>query len=168
MSRGRPLQIEWQESEAELYELYRQAKEVPIKQRLQLLWLVRSGKSVRESSQVVGISERSALRHMSWYRRGGVAELLRRRHGGARGRPQAYLSPAQEQSLKEAADRGEFKSVWDGVAWVKAQCGVVYSYEGMRALFKRLRLRKKVPRKQHVKSDPSAQEAWKKGGLRTP
>lgn len=165
MGRGRPLQVEWRESEAELNERYRQQKDVQSRQRLHVLWLLRSGKSVRESSRLVGVGERSVVRYLSWYRRGGIAEVLKHRHGGARGRPQAYLSIEQEQALKQAADRGEFKSIWDGVAWVKAQFGISYSYAGMLGLFKRLRLRKKVPRKQHVKSDPTAQEAWKKRGL---
>ncbi|RME09361.1 MAG: winged helix-turn-helix domain-containing protein, partial [Ardenticatenia bacterium] len=42
--------------------------------------------------------------------------------------------------------------------------GVTYTYWGMRGVFARLGLRKKVPRQRHPQASVEEQTAWKKGG----
>lgn len=163
MAKGRPLVIDWQESEEQLYQLYTKEKNVVRRQKLQLLWLVRSGNSLREGCRLAGVKERCGQRYVRQYRDGGLENVLARQHGGDRGKQAKYLSAEQETQLKQAADAGELKTVWAGIEWVKQHCGIQYSYEGMRSVYKRIKLNKKVPRKQHVRSDPDAQESWKKG-----
>lgn len=163
MTRSYRLKIEWQESEQELYERFQAEKEVRTKQRLQFLWLVRGGRTIRESSRLAGIQERVGQRYMKWYRNGGIAEVVGRKHGGSDRNQQGFLTEEQGNQLKVEADTGRIKTVWDGIEWVKEQFGIQFSYEGMRSVYKRLRLRKKVPRPQHIKSDPDEQEEWKKG-----
>ena len=164
MALGRPIVIDWHEGEEQLYKLYVAEKNVARRQKLQLLWLVRSGQSIRKSCQVAGVKERSGQRYVQQYKAGGLENVLGRQHGGDHGNQARYISREQELQLKAVADAGEIKTVWSGIDWVKQHCGVHYSYEGMRTVFKRIKLNKKVPRRQHVKSDPQAQEAWKKGG----
>jgi hypothetical protein len=62
MKRGRPFEMEWEESAEELFEAYRQEKEVQRRTRLQALWLLRQGRSLEEGSQIVGVSYRTLQR----------------------------------------------------------------------------------------------------------
>lgn len=167
MPKGRPIKVKWQETENELYELFAAEIDVKKRQKLQFLWLVRIGNSLRKSCQTTAINERTGQRYLKWYREGGVENVLKRRHGGNRGQQASFLTKEQQEALKAEADAGKLKTVWEGIEWVKKKYDVQYSYEGMRGVFKRLRLRKKVPRPQHIKSDVQAQDAWKKGGLLT-
>jgi transposase len=66
--------------------------------------------------------------------------------------------------LKAAASAGQVRSIWDGVQWAQEQHDVRYTYWGMRGVFARLGLRKKVPRPRNPKASAEQQEAWKKGG----
>ena len=74
--RGRPLQIEWHESEAELYEHYRREKDSQRRMRRQALWQLRQGKSLGDVQQVVGISYRPLQRWVRLYRQGGLALVV--------------------------------------------------------------------------------------------
>lgn len=166
MQRGRPIKVEWQETADELYKLYQAEKNLKKRQRLQFLWLVRTGTNVQKSCQIADLGERSGQRYLDWYRQGGVAEVMGRQHGGHAPR-RGFLTEAQKKALSEHSEAGTLKTVWDAIEWVKNKYSIEYSYEGMRGVLKRLRLNKKVPRPQHEKSDKDAQTAWKKGGLVT-
>ena len=167
MPKGRSNKVKWQETEAELYELFAAETDVKKRQKLQFLWLIRIGNSLKKSCQTTAINERTGQRYLKWYREGGVENMLKRQHGGNRGQQASFLTKEQQEALKAEADAGKVKTVWEGIEWVKKKYAVQYSYEGMRGVFKRLKLRKKVPRPQHIKSDDQAQDAWKKGGLLT-
>ena len=166
MSRGHPVKVEWQETAEEIYQKYQRERCLKKRQRLQFLWLVRKGNSVQASAQIAGVGQRSGQRYLSWYRQGGLSEIMGRKHGGHAPR-RSYLTEAQKARLSEYSQTGKMKTVWDAIKWVKEEYKVDYSYEGMRGVLKRLRLQKKVPRPQHEKSDENAQTVWKKGGLET-
>lgn len=163
MTRGRPLHIKWIESESELYQRYTEEKDLKRRSKLQMLWLIRKGNSIRKSCEVAGIKERCGQRYIKTYREEGLENLLSKQHGGERSGVVGYLNSEQENALKQMADEGKLKTVWEGIEWIKKQYDIEYSYEGMRSVFKRIKLSKKVPRKQHIKSKPDAQNAWKKG-----
>ncbi len=63
----------------------------------------------------------------------------------------------------EKSRRGELRTIWDGVHWAKEQHGIEYTYDGMRWVFHRLGLRKKVPRPRSPRA--SAEEQQKATGL---
>lgn len=161
------LKIPWQEDEATLLRLYRNEPEPELRLRWHALWLLRRGYPVAEVVTTLGICERSVRRWIAWYRAGGIAELRRRRRGGRQGRP-PRLSRAQQEQLKAQAAAGQFRTIHDAVAWVQERFGVSYTYWGMRSLFVRLRLRKKLPRAVAAKAEVQQQTAWKKGGLSKP
>ncbi len=167
MTKGRPIKIEWQETEEDLYKLFAAERDVKKRQKLQLLWLVKTGNSLRESCRVAAINERTGQRYLKWYREGGVSNVLNRQYGGDQGKQTGFLTKEQQEMLKAEANAGKIKTIWEGIEWVRDKYKVEYSYGGMRGVFKRMRLKKKVPRKQHIKSDAQAQDAWKKGGLLT-
>jgi transposase len=159
---ARPLRIDWQEDEQTLYELYRQEKDHQDRTRLQALWLLRSGRSMKEVAGLVGVHYRTVQEWVAWYRKGGVDEVLRHRHGGHGGQ-ERWLNEEQEAELKAKAEAGEIRTIQDGVEWAKRTYGVEYTYWGMRWVFYRLDLKKKVPRPKSPQASAEQQEAWKKG-----
>jgi len=113
-------------------------------------------------ASVVGKCSETVRRWTEWYRSGGLEEVLSRRHGGSGGR-ERRLSEAEEQALIQKAREGELRTIWDGVEWARSEANVEYSYWGMRHIFDRLELKKKVPRQRAEEADPDKQAAWKKG-----
>lgn len=165
--RGRKLVIDWQEDEATLYRLYKGESEVELRTRWHALWLLRQGHSAKETAGLVGVNVRTLCDWVRWYREGGIAAVRQHRHGGRQGR-KAFLTPEQCEQLKAQTAQGTFTTIGEAVAWVQKQFGVTYTYWGMRSLFQRLKITKKVPRPLAAKASPEVQEAWKKGGLPPP
>jgi transposase len=159
---SRHVQVEWQEDADELKELYRAEKDHQNRTRLQALWHLRQGRTLGEVADVVGKHPRTIQDWVAWYRVGGIAEVRRHRHGGHNG-TKPRLTCTQQEELKELSEQGEIRTVWDGVHWAKEQ-GVTYTYWGMRHVYERLKLKKKVPRPRNPKASAKDQEAWKKGG----
>jgi transposase len=160
---ARRLQVEWQEDEATLKQYYLSEKDAQNRTRLQALWQLRRGRTIAEVAEIVGKDPRTIQDWVAWYRQGGLAEVLGRRHGGHGGR-QSWLTDEQMDELKAAASAGEVRCIQDGVQWAQEQHGVTYTYWGMRGVFARLELRKKVPRPRNPQASAEQQEAWKKGG----
>lgn len=159
--RGRPLVIEWRDSEESLTWRYREEPDRQYRTQLQALRLLRQGRRMTEVAAIIGLSSRTVQRWVDWYRQGGLAEVRRHRLGGHGCAPRR-LSPAQEAALSALAAAGQIRTVWDGVHWAEAQ-GVRYTYWGMRWVFARLQLYKKVPRPTNPKASPAQQRRWKKG-----
>ena len=157
------LQIEWQEDEATLKRRYLNEKDAQNRTRLQALWQLRRGRTTTEVADIVGKHPRTVQDWIAWYRQGGLEEVLRHRHGGHGGKS-SRLTVAQMDELKAAASAGQVRCIQDGVEWAQEKHGVSYTYWGMRGVFARLELRKKVPRPRNPKASAEQQEAWKKGG----
>ena len=159
---ARKLQIEWQEGADKLKELYQKEKDHQKRTRLQALWLVRKGKSMSNVASIVGVHYRTVQEWIAWYRIGGVTEVLKHRRGG-HGGIKSRLTKGQEEELITKSKAGEIHSTWDGVDWAAKEHQVSYTYWGMRSVFQRLDLTKKVPRPKSPKASDEDQEAWKKG-----
>ena len=158
---ARRLQIKWQEEEEELKAMYQAEKDHQNRTRLQALWYLRQGCTIYDAAELVGVNMRTTQDWIAWYRVDGVKEVLAHRHGGHH-TAQSYLSAEQENELRAKSVRGEIGSIWDGVNWAKEQ-GIEYTYWGMRHVFGRLKLRKKVTRPRNPKASAKEQQAWKKG-----
>lgn len=160
--------VKWEESPEDLYERYCAEREVEKRKRLQAFWRLRQGETETEAARQAGLGRRTLVRWLSWYREGGLDEVLRRVPGhGAEGKP-CRLSPAQRQELVERCGEGEFRSTPEVRDWVERQWGVSYGYGGMYSVLARLEIHPKVPRPQAEKADPEAQEVWKKGDVHAP
>lgn len=159
---ARHLQVEWQEDEATLKQRYLEEKDAQNRTRLQALWLLRCGRTIEGVAIVVGKNPRTVADWLTWYRDGGLAEVLRHRQGGHGGKA-PRLTAVQAAALCAAASAGEVRCVQDGRRWVQEHYQVQYTYEGMRHVFGRLGLRKKVPRPRNPKARAEEQTAWKKG-----
>lgn len=160
---ARPLSVDWHETVSQLARLYKAEKEPQTRSRLQALYLLRQGYTLEAVGDIVGVRSRTVQRWVAWYRQGGVAQVRQHHQGGHAPRPR-WLSPQQEAGLRAASAAGEIDSIKAGQAWVEATYGIRYSYWGMRTVFDRLGLTKKVPRPQAPQASPQVQDAWKKGG----
>ncbi len=166
--RGRPLVIGWrsEDDETGLKAAYQKERRPDVRPRLQALWLLRSGRGVREVAQVVGVHERTVQRWVGRYRDGGLAAVRAHRQAG-RGQP-SFLTAEQQGQVWEQAATGAFRTAAEAQQWVAQQFGVRYRPGGMYALLGRLRIHPKVPRPVNPRADQVAQAASKKGGSRTP
>ena len=160
---ARKMQIEWQEDIEMLRAAYRTAKDGQGRQRMHAILLLRQGKTVAETAELLVVHYRTVQEWVSWYRQGGIEAVLSHRHGGSRSHARR-LNKAQEAELKQKADAGEIHRIEDGVQWAQQTHQVGYTYWGMRHVFARLGLRQKVPRPRNPKASAVEQEAWKKGG----
>ena len=159
---GRILKVNWQETEEELEQLYRAEKHYQRRERLLSLWHLRRGKQIKEVSEMTGRGARRIREWVSWYRRGGVSEVLQRVTGHGTVGVSAQLTPLQQKAVVARVALGDFRTVWDVAAWVEARWRIQYSYEGMRSLMKRHDCVLKVPRPQSEKADVQQQDNWQK------
>lgn len=160
---GRRLVVRWQEQDSVAALQARSLREAvgEVRTRLQALWRLRQGASVKETAETVGVHYRTVQRWLGDYRRGGVAAVTARRSGG-HGLP-ARLSVEQEAALRAEAATGKFHTAAEVREWVAAQFGVEYGPGGIYSVLARLKVHPKVPRPVNPKADPAAQAAWKKG-----
>jgi transposase-like protein len=70
MRRGRPLVIAWRDEAATLFARYQQEPKPDLRPRWHALWLLRTGRTVRETARVLGVQERSVQHWIAWYRAG--------------------------------------------------------------------------------------------------
>ena len=159
---GRNLEVNWQETAEELEQHYRAEKHYQRRERLLTFWHLRRGKQIKEVSEMTGRGARRIREWVSWYRIGGLSEVLQRVTGHGTVGVSAQLTPVQQKALVARVALGDFRTVWDVVAWVEARWGIQYSYEGLRSLMKRHDCVLKVPRPQSEKANEQQQEAWKK------
>ena len=163
--RGRRLRIAWQEDEGTLWQRYRGEPDPELRTRWHALWLLRQGRSATAAAALVGVHRGSVQRWLAWYRQGGLADVARHRQGGRQGRA-PYLTPQQHARLEAEAAAGTLRTVGAAVRWAERECGVRYTYWGMRTLLHRLQIGPQVPRPLAAKADLDAQEAWTRGASR--
>ena len=160
---GRALKVSWEESAEELYELFKGERATERRKRVHALWLVRSGRPPTEAAELLaGVGKRTLERWLSWYRRGGVEEVLKRVPGHGAPGSACRLGGQQLEELVRHAGEGQFRTYVEARDWVEGEGGVSYEYKGMYALLRRLSVRPKVPRPAAEKAGSEAQEAWKK------
>lgn len=135
--RGRPLVVEWAESPDTLHAMFENERNGHRRARLQALWMLRTGSSIGEAGRAVGVDYRTVQRWVSWYRKGGLRDVLTRTPGyAAPGRP-SRLTERQIADLIGRSRNGQFRTVSDAVIWSAQTYGVTYTYTGMYALLGR-------------------------------
>ncbi len=162
---GRTLKIDWQETISELRCHYREERNSERKTRLNTLWQLRLGKTLKEVAELVDIGYHTLQYWVAWYHHGGLEEVLQRiKEHGNQGRP-AKLNRIQQKALVAKVALGYFRNIWDAIQWVRDRWKIQYGYPGLFKRLKILRCRLKVPRPRSVKADVEAQNEWKATGL---
>jgi transposase len=161
---GRRFVVAWQDDVNTFFEKYKKENSPRLRERWQALWLLRGGKRLAEVAQSVGVHYRTVEEWVSWYRAGGLVEVTRHQVGGPRRQGKRALSAEQEALLKEKATEEGFSTIASAIAWTTDTLRVELTQAQMRAVFKRLKMKKKVPRPVSDRASTEAQAAWKKGG----
>ncbi len=142
---ARPLVIKWEteDTEQKLYKLFKSAKSVEKRKRLQAFWMLRQGKTLNNVSEVTGVGYRTLQRWIAWYRKGGLDSVITRVRGyNSKGSP-CKLSKEQQSALVAESKKGAFNTANDIRRWVKREFGVEYTYRGIYPLLRRLNIKSK-------------------------
>jgi transposase len=159
----RPFVIEISEPEAFLEKSLKQAKTGFCKERLQMLWWIKSGqiRYRQEISERLGRSPATITRWLALYRQGGLAALLEKRK--APGATPQIRGETLEKLKQQLASEQGFRSYGDIVDWLEQECGLTLEYETVRQFVRnKLQAKLKVPRPQSLKQAPEAIAMFKK------
>ena len=121
---GRPFRVNWhpEDTPEALRAAYIAQQDTMLRTRLHALWLLRSGRRMSEVSSVVGVHYRTLQKWVSWYRKGGVEEVLSQMKG--LGQPR-FLSEDQERELTEEVASGRFRTGGEIREWIECEYGVI-------------------------------------------
>ena len=159
------MQVEAHHSVEELRQLAKAQKQARMRIRLQAMVLAREGMTARQIAGSLGAAHRAVQEWVARYNRQGVEGL---KDGVHTGKPPRLARDRHEQ-LKARLDAGALPT--DGVCTLRAadvkrilknEFDVVYSLKGVYKLLHRLGYSCLAPRPRHQRSDPLAQEAFKK------
>lgn len=155
--------LEIVESEEELKQLLRQQKTVSNKERVQLLYLLKSkqAKTVQEATQLLGRHRVTVQEWMRRYREGGLGKMLesKARSGRPRAIPQ-WAETALQKRLQEPIGFDGYQAICD---WLEIQLGIKVKYKTVHKVVDyRLQASPKVPRSVSVKQSFEQMEAYKK------
>jgi transposase len=160
---ARPFVIEIAESAAFLEKSVKQAKTGLRKERLQMLWWIKT-RQIRYRQEVgerLGRSPATISRWLLLYRQGGLAALLEEKQA-----PGAVPQIRGEvlEKLKQRLNSEEgFRSYGEIVDWLEQECGVTLHYETVRQVVRnKLQAKLKVPRPRSLKQSPEAIPTFKK------
>lgn len=164
---ARPLRLEIIETAQYLETSLKQAKSASHKERLQILWWLKTGQLMQhqELSQRLGRSPACITRWLSDYRKGGLKQLLTIKT--APGAAPKIAGEALEKLQARLKAEG-FGSYGEIVEWLQQECGLTLKYNTVnRFVRQKLKAKLKVPRPVSAKQAPEAIEGFKKTfGLR--
>lgn len=160
---ARRLKLEIAETAEYLEKSLKQAKSASQKERLQMLWWLKTGQvsEHQELSKRLGRSPASITRWLSQYRSGGLKQLLAVKTApGARAKIQGEALEKLQARLRSEAGFGSYGEI---VEWLKQECGLEVKYNTLnRFVREKLNAKLKVPRPVSAKQPPQAIETYKK------
>ena len=154
---ARRLVLEIAESAEYLEKSLKQAKSAAQKERLQMLWWLKTGQ-VQEHQQLserLGRAPSSITRWLNKYRQGGLSELLTIRT--APGAPAKIQGEALEKLQQRLQSEEGFSSYGAIVEWLAQECGLKLKYDTVnRFVAQKLKAKLKVPRPVSTGQAPGA------------
>lgn len=155
--------LEIEESEDEIKQLLRAQKTASGKERIHLLYLLKSkqAKTIQEAASILGRHRATVQQWLKQYREGGIEELLksRPRSGQPRAIP-AWAISALQKRLEEPQGFDGYQAICD---WLDSQLGIIAEYKTVHQLVHyRLQASPKVPRPVSVKQSSEQLETYKK------
>jgi transposase len=155
--------LEISETEEELKSLLRTQKTASGKERVQLLYLLKSGqaKTVERAASLLGRNRVTAQKWLRHYRTGGLARLLERKpHPG---RKHSIPQWAQDALSKRLESAEGFNSYGEICQWLQTQLGISAPYKTVHQLVHyRLGASPKVSRPQSVDNTDERVETYQK------
>jgi transposase len=160
---SRPFKIEITESEEELKKRLQTARLVSQKEKLQMLWWLKSGQ-VKEQQEIgdrLGRDTSTVARWLQKYRLGGLCSLLEIKKAPGASRK---MSDRALAALKQELETGiGFSSYGAIVEWLKKEHGLDIEYGTVYAWVRhRLGAKLKVPRPRSYKQDEEVVSGFKK------
>ncbi|MBD2199357.1 MULTISPECIES: helix-turn-helix domain-containing protein [Calothrix] len=149
---ARQLKIEILESAEFLEKSLKRAKNASQKERLQMLWWLKTGqvKQHHELGQLLGRSPATITRWLQQYRQGGLEKLLEVRT--APGAQKKIQGEALEKLKNRLASPESFRSYREIVEWLDLECGLQVKYDTVNRF-----VREKLKAKLKVSRLPNAQ-----------
>lgn len=159
---ARRLKLKIAETAEYLEKSLKQAKSGCQKERLQMLWWLKSGQvsEHQELSQRLGRSPVCITRWLSAYRGGGLKQLLEVKTApGAV--PKIRGEALEKLQVRLKSEKG-FRSYGEIVEWLKQECGLELKYNTVnRFVRQKLKAKLKVPRPVSAKQQAGAIETYK-------
>lgn len=157
------LKIKIKESEKQLVQLLRQEKESLAKERIQILYWLKTGQAetVNNLATLIGRHRTTVSRWLRDYRSNGIDNLVK--IGKSSGRKNKLEGEIICQIERELKDPEGFKSYSEIVRWLNAVHDQEVSYTVVYKLVHyKLKAKLKVPRPVHIKQQQGAVESFKK------
>ena len=155
--------LEIAETEADLKQRLRSQKTASGKERIQLLYLLKTeqAQTVQEAAALLGRHRVTVQEWLRLYRKGGLAALLS--HKPRTGRRQSIPAWAQEALTKRLQQSDGFNSYGEICQWLETQLGISACYKTVHQLVHyRLKAAPKVARPVSVANTEQRVEAYKK------
>lgn len=163
---SRPFQIEISESQEELEKALRHAKTASSKERLQMLYWLKSGQvsSRRSLAECLGRDEATITRWVRKYKDEGTRGLLEVKHAPGKA---PIISGSDLESLKKRLQEASgFQSYSQIQQWLQSELGLWVAYKTVYEVVRnRLGAKLKVPRPQSTKQHPESLSHFKKNCL---
>lgn len=151
------------ETEADLKQRLRSQKTASDKERIQLLYLLKTGQAttIQTAATLLGRHRVTVQEWLRLYRRGGLAAMLA--HTPRTGRRQSIPAWAQEALNKRLHQSEGFNSYGEICQWLETQLGISAPYKTVHQLVHyRLKAAPKVARPVSVANADERVEAYKK------
>ena len=151
------------ESETELKQLLRKQKTASGKERIQLLYLLKTkkAKTITQASQLLGRNRVTLQDWLSKYRHGGLVKMLERKTSP--GRPRKIPAWAENALAKRLEDPQGFESYHEICQWLETKLGLKANYKTVHSLvYYRLKASPKIARPQSLEQSEERLEAFKK------
>ena len=156
------------ESEAELKKLLRKEKTGSGKERIQLLYLLKSQKAqtITQASELLGRHRVTLQDWLAKYRQGGLENLLGQ--ASSLGRPRKIPMWAEKALAKRLEEPEGFESYGAICQWLETKFGIQAKYKTVHSLvYYKLKASPKIARPQSLEQSTERLEAFKKTFLGT-
>jgi transposase len=158
--------IEISESEAELKELLRKEKTGSGKERIQVLYLLKTkkAKTVTEAAEMLGRNRVTVQDWLGKYRQGGLEKLLSKKV--STGRPRKVPQWAEKTLEKRLKEKEVFDNYGEICEWLKEKLGIEAKYKTVHKLvYYRLKASPKIARPKSLEQSEERLEDFKKNLL---
>jgi len=156
------------EDESELKQLLTAQKKGESRERVQLLYLLKSqqAKTVTAAAKIIGRNRVTVQDWMSRYRAGGIEQLLEKKISS--GRPRIVPKWAEKTLEKQLSEREGFNSYQEIQQWLEEKLGIEVKYKTVyKLVHERLKASPKVARPVSKLQSNDRKEDYKKNSLKT-